>query len=80
MTPRLYWQDYVTRNGGVRAVSERLGIPYPTIASVCNGQRGIGHSLASRMVAADQSLDVTVLIWVRPTKNVANAVDAMRAA
>lgn len=68
MDPRLYWQQYVTRTGGASAVAAKLDIPYPTIAAVCNGQRGIGLRLATRMAAADASLDPSVLVWVRPSK------------
>jgi len=68
MDARKYWLDYVERNGGLTEVSEKLDIPYPSLASVSNGQRGIGKAMAARMVAADASLDASVLIWVRPTK------------
>lgn len=64
--PRAYWQSYVDRLGGPSRVAEKLGIPYSTIAGVCNGSRGIGHALAGRMSEADQELDPMVLIWVRP--------------
>lgn len=66
MTPRTYWQHYVNVCGGPAAAALRLGIPYPTIAAVCNGRRGIGHQLAARMCAADKTLDSGMLIWVRP--------------
>jgi hypothetical protein len=68
MDAREYWDDYVKRAGGLLAVSERLGIPYSTIACICNGSRGIGHRLAQRMVASDPGLDVDKLIWVRPNR------------
>jgi len=64
MTPRQYWNDYVKSHGGAARVAERLGIPFPTIASVCNGRRGIGRALATRMVASDRKLDREILIWV----------------
>lgn len=64
--PRAYWQTYVDRNDGPAGVAKKLGIPYQTIASVCNGSRGIGHDLADRMAKADKSLDKSVLVWVRP--------------
>lgn len=63
-TPRDYWQHYVERVGGPAKVAEHLGIPYPTVAAVCNGRRGIGKKLAHRMAAADPLLDESVLIWV----------------
>lgn len=63
---RQYWQEYVDRIGGPVQVAEKLGIPYSTIAGVCNGSRGIGHDLAERMAKADPDLDQMVLVWVRP--------------
>lgn len=68
MNPRQYFLDYVERNGGLQAVSDNLGIPYPSLASVSNGSRGIGKAMAKRMVAADPSLDISVLVLVEQTK------------
>jgi len=64
MTPREYWNSYVELHGGAASVSKRLGIPYPTIASICNGSRGIGRVTARRMVEADPMLDSSMLLWV----------------
>jgi hypothetical protein len=66
MDARDYWNHYVEANGGPVGVSEKLALPYSTIAGVCNGSRGIGHDLAKRMVVADPLLDLNKLIWVRP--------------
>jgi len=71
MNPRTYWQNYIDATGGLAAVVERLGIPYSTVVGVTNGHRGIGHKLAQRMVEADPSLDASVLVWVRPLRDVA---------
>jgi plasmid maintenance system antidote protein VapI len=71
MEPRTYFDNYVAKHGAMAAVAERLGVPYPTLAAVCNGQRGIGHKLAQRMAEADPSLDASVLVWVRPLRDVA---------
>ena len=68
MTPRTYWTDYVNRHGGPTAVAARLGIPYSTIAGVCNGSRGIGRSLAKRMADADPELDENTLVWIEAEK------------
>lgn len=65
MTPREYFAHYVEQNGGPTRVAERLGIPFPTIAAVCNGQRGIGRRLAERMAQADPLLDPKTLVWVK---------------
>ncbi|HDS1569310.1 hypothetical protein [Stenotrophomonas maltophilia] len=65
MTPRTYWNKYVKRQGGAAPTAAALGIPYSTIAGICNGSRGIGRVLAKRMSAADKSLDESVLIWVQ---------------
>jgi hypothetical protein len=70
---REYLRAYISRFSSLVAAASHLGIPYPTFASVCNGTRGIGHDLALRMVAADPSLDASVLIWVRPIKPGAEA-------
>lgn len=66
MDPRTYFENYVDKHKPLANVAARLGIPYSTIAAVCNGQRGIGHKLAQRMVKADPTLDASVLVWVRP--------------
>lgn len=79
MDPRAYWNSYVTLAGGPARVAERLRIPYPTIAAVTNGQRGIGRNLALRMKEADESLDPSILLWVRKSKN-NNTDDAQSAA
>ena len=62
--PREYWQQYVDRLGGPQKTAQRLGIPYSSIACICNGSRGIGRNLAQRMAAADAALDPAVLVWV----------------
>lgn len=62
--PRAYWAHYVEQNGGPTGVAARLGIPYSTIAAVCNGNRGIGRKLAVRMAKADPLLDAGRLALV----------------
>lgn len=76
MDARTYWTEYVDRHGGPARVAERLSIPFPTIASVCNGSRGIGRNLAERMAGADPELDRNVLVWVRPSSNEGGQADA----
>lgn len=71
-TPRAYWDAYVAENGGAKGVSDKLGIPYPTIAGICNGNRGIGRDLARRMAEADPLLDAMRLIWVEPIRDTPN--------
>ena len=68
MDARQYWLDYVERNGGLVAVSEKLDIEYPTLASVSNGHRGMGKSLVERIVKSDPSLDASILVWIKPIK------------
>ncbi|MCW0370246.1 hypothetical protein [Xanthomonas sacchari] len=68
MTPRDYWSKYVNKKGGPKAVADHLGIPYSSIAGICNGSRGIGRALARRMAKADRSLDVRILVWVQAEK------------
>ena len=69
MNPRKYLLKYVNANGGPSGSARALNIPYPTMASICNGNRGIGKDLASRMQkASNNELDSNVLIWVKKTK------------
>ena len=68
MTPRDYWNHYVEQKGGPAGVAKFLDLPYPTIAAVCNGSRGIGRRLAARMHAADPLLDRDQLVWVTADK------------
>ena len=68
MDARVYWNAYVERTGGAKAVAEKLDTPIQTIYSITNGHRGIGHKLAERFVARDPSLDRNTLIWVRPRR------------
>lgn len=75
-TPRAYWDAYVSENGGAKGVSDKLRIPYSTIAGICNGNRGIGRGLAARMATADPLLDASRLIWVTPTKGDSSAPEA----
>jgi len=65
--PRDYWTAYVDRSGGPTALAARLGIPYPTIAAVCNGSRGIGRRLAIRIATADPHVDAGKLALVGRT-------------
>ena len=66
--PRDYWSHYVEQNGGPVGVSERLAIPYSTVACICNGSRGIGRALAHRMAKADPMLDAGRLALVGPVR------------
>ncbi len=69
MDSRTYWNSYVEANDGPTGVSAKLGIPYSTIAGICNGSRGIGRELAKRMAEADSELDAGRLVWVTPVKD-----------
>lgn len=66
MDARAYWDHYVATHDGPVGVSRHLNIPYPTIACINNGSRGIGKRLAERMAEADPLLDPAKLVWVRP--------------
>lgn len=68
MAPKTYWNAYAKKHGGPSGLSRRLGIPYSTLAGICNGSRGIGRRLAQRMAAADPDLDVTILVWVNASR------------
>lgn len=69
MSPRNYWNHYVDKHGGPSGTSSHLGVPYSTIAGICNGSRGIGRGLAKRMAKADPSLDELILIWVEAVQS-----------
>lgn len=71
MDAKAYWNEYVDRTGGVKAVADKLGTPIQTIYSITNGHRGIGRRLAERFVARDPLLDPNKLIWVRANREAA---------
>lgn len=67
MDARKHLADYVDEIGGKPAAAKALGVPYSTIAAICNGTRGVGKDLAKRM--ADSSagrLRAEILIWIKP--------------
>jgi plasmid maintenance system antidote protein VapI len=72
MDARTYLKAYVEQIGGVGKAAEKLGIPYSTLAGVCNGSRGVGHKLARRMADADPLLDASRLIWIKADKPAAD--------
>lgn len=72
MNARDYWDTYVEKQGGPAALSDKSGLPYSTIAGVCNGSRGIGRDLAEKLVAFDPLLDAGKLLWVRAYKRPAD--------
>lgn len=69
MDARNYWNSYVDRHDGPSPVAARLDTPYSTIAGICNGNRGIGRTLARRFAERDPELDENILVWVRPVKS-----------
>lgn len=72
MDGRKYFLAYVDQLGGRPAASQKLGIPYPTICSICNGYRGISKRMAERIAkGSDGYLDANRLIWVRATREAA---------
>ena len=68
MTPREYLSQYVERHGGTPAAAARLDVPYPTLASILNGHRGVSPRMAKRMAEADPLLDAARLVWIRAEK------------
>ena len=57
---------FVDRCGGAPQAAKRLGIPYPTLASVLNGSRGVGKNLAARIESGSKGkLKASKLIWIR---------------
>src|SRR3546814_14574677 len=64
MDPRSYWNHYVSQHGGPAGTARRLGIPFQTTASICNGNRGLGRKPARRMADQEPLLDTKILLWV----------------
>lgn len=68
MTSRDYLNAYIDSKGGLAAAAAHLSMPYPTLAAIKNGTRGISPKTAQKMAAADPLLDANRLVWVRPIK------------
>lgn len=69
MNGREYINDYVERNGGVGPTAKRLGIPYPSLASIINGYRGVSKNMATRMAKGSRGeLKPELLVWIKQTK------------
>ena len=69
MNPRDHLNEYVKLCGGRPAAAERLGIPYPTLCSICNGYRGVSPATAEKMEKRSKGmLDRQKLVWIRATK------------
>lgn len=69
MDGRKHLLAYVELNDGIPQAAARLGLPYSTMAAICNGTRGIGKNLAQRMqTASGGALQADRLIWVRPMR------------
>ena len=69
MDEREYLRSYLETLGTVPKAAERLGIPYPTLAGVLSGYKGVGRNLAERLEAASNHyLDANRLIWIRATR------------
>ena len=65
MDARKHLNDYVEEVGGRPAAANALGIPYSTMAAICNGTRGIGKDLAQRMAEGSGGrLNADLLIWI----------------
>lgn len=67
MDPREPLLRYVETCEGRPQASEKLGIPYSTLAAICNGTRGVGKDLAQRIEERSGGvLKAEQLIWIRP--------------
>lgn len=65
MDPRTELLAYVESCGGREAAAEKLGLPYPTLCSICNGTRGVSRKMAQRLeVASGGALKAERLVWV----------------
>lgn len=69
MNGRDYINKYVDKYGGLRATSKKLGVPYPSLAAIINGTRGIGKNMALRLEKGSRGeLDPKNLVWIKQTK------------
>jgi hypothetical protein len=69
MDEREYLRAYLSTLGSVPQAAEKLGIPYPTLAGVLSGYKGVGRNLAERLqLASNNFLDANRLVWIRPTR------------
>jgi hypothetical protein len=70
MDPRQYFLALVETAGGLPAAAKSWGIPYPTLAAIANGGRGISKRMAQRIEVGTNGLaDPSRLVWVQPTKD-----------
>ena len=70
MDPRAYFLALVENAGGLPAAAKAWAIPYPTLAAVANGGRGISKRLAQRISTGTRGIaDASRLVWVEPTPN-----------
>jgi hypothetical protein len=66
---RKHWDRFVAKNGGIVGTADLLKMPYSTIASICNGTRGIGHEMARNLEKrSDGVLNPILLVWMRQRK------------
>jgi plasmid maintenance system antidote protein VapI len=72
MEPRDYFLGLVEKAGGLPAAAVAWGIPYPTLAAIANGGRGISKAMAER-IANSSHAEASRLVWVRATKTQAKA-------
>lgn len=64
MDGRAYLKKYVSKRG-LPASATALSIPYPTLAAICNGTRGISKGMAKRLAEnSGGELDANKLVWV----------------
>lgn len=67
MDPREPLIAFINTFEGRPQAAEKLGIPYSTLAAICNGTRGVGKDLAQRLEErSGGALKAEQLIWIRP--------------
>ena len=72
MSERDHLLQFVKHQGGVPKAASTLNIPYSTLASICNGYRGISKAMAKRIATASNGeLKEELLVWIRSTREAA---------
>lgn len=75
MDPRLHLQAFIDAQGGLPAAAKALNTEYQTLRGIHKGWRGVTREMAAKWAAASGGLlDASVLIWIRPTRKLGDAI------
>ena len=69
MDGRQHLEAAIAKHGGMTPASKAWGIPYPSLAAVVRGWRGVSRKQAAKWAAqAGGDLDASLLVWIRATR------------